>query len=199
MKEILVERISDKNELEKVHLLTTQGLMESGFLKTNSFDPHMPTSLNPELDTSSQTWVLAIKKIDEIIGTVSLTKDGPKGLNTDKLFKEETDKLRTEYNLLGSVWRILTARSYREDRRIFLELMKKAFEILANENVDVCLIMVEKKYAFFYKKMIGAKIISTKKIKLSNDLGIKEMSLMSTDRISIKKGRIFQDLDTTNY
>lgn len=161
-----IENLQDLSLMPEIYALAHDTAVESGLIapqKSGMLD------LNPHLDGIKQTTVLIAKCEGEIIGTNTLTLDGPNGIHTDTLFPAETNELRKKH-VLSSSWRIATHKKYRSDIRLISDLLKTSMKTGREMGITDCLFIVNLRHAQTYIKALNAEIVATKKITLDKSL-----------------------------
>ena len=157
-----IYKLTDYQRLFEISKLTKDAFSESGLILQNYNNQYL--NLYPHLNTIQETSILIAEINRKIIGTNSVTLDGPAGLHTDYYFKKETDFIRkTEDTVLGSSWRIATTQEYRNNIRLFLDLVQNTFIVTKKKNIETCLFVFAEKHEAFYKKMLDAETIAKKK------------------------------------
>jgi hypothetical protein len=120
---------------------------------------------NPHLDTIPETHIAVVKSGADLLGTVSITEDGPQKLATDPLFPIETDTIRRLAKHMGmkvcSPWRIITKDSYR-DLGVVIQLFSAVAEIVSGKNIDIMLFAINPRHIGFYTRMLGAEKVAVK-------------------------------------
>jgi len=153
-----IQKLTDLKRLPEIGRLIHDTFIESGLISTKC---KTTVDLYPHLNSRKETTILTAELNGKIIGTNSMTLDGPAGLHTDYYFKEETDFIRkTENTVLGSSWRIATSHEYRKKIRLFLDLIQKSFFIAKEKKIETCLFVFEKNHEEFYKKLLDAETIA---------------------------------------
>ena len=155
-----IHKLTDYSRLDEIHRLTHDTLVETGDITPQ---PDGKIILYPHLDHSEQTTILVAERSGIIIGTISMSIDGPDGLHTDSIFKNETDRIRREVtNGLASSWRIATSHEYRSHRGLVLDLIKHTFLARFELNVKVGLFVFNERHVPIYQRLLGAEIVSCK-------------------------------------
>jgi hypothetical protein len=110
-------------ELDAVHRLTHDSIVAGGYMLAR---PDGRLDSYPMLDASPLTTVLVAVCDGTIIGTNSLTADGPLGLHTDLYFPTETNIVRRDRRRLVSSFRIATAPAMKDRHgyALILDLVK---------------------------------------------------------------------------
>jgi hypothetical protein len=114
------------------------------------------------LDDIPESTVLVALSGGEIVGTCTLTFDGPRGLNVDEDFKEEADALRREGGLLCSVWRIATSPRCRGGPRVVLALITETIRLGVESGVTQCLIVCTPRHERIYRRLIRTQPLRVK-------------------------------------
>jgi hypothetical protein len=148
----------DDDDLNDVWRLTHDAYVTCGYAMPNEQGilRHCATLDDcPETDI-----VLARDDNDELVGTISLTEDGPRGLHVDKVFKTWADQVRwecaDEKKRLGASWRIVTKPEYRGTSSLLLKLICKTAELaFEKRNLDVLLYTFHPKHEKWYSKRLG--------------------------------------------
>lgn len=118
-KPYLIRAVRDDDELDQVYRITHDSIVEAGYMAPL---PGGRIVSYPHLDASPLTRILVAIEDGRVIGTNSITADGPPGLHTDRDFPDETAAVRAEGSLLVSSFRIATSTEAREQHGIGLIL-----------------------------------------------------------------------------
>ena len=144
----------------------------------------------PYLDGIIETSVIIVKdNNNHVIGTSSITKDGPYGLCVDSVFKDEVDKIRDEClylnKNLGAVWRMITINNYRGYIQLILSLIHYT-SIIAFDyyNLDIILYMIHPKHVAWYEKNLGFYILSGPR--LDHSVNMQPAMLMRGDKDKVQ-------------
>jgi hypothetical protein len=160
-----VKPLTDRSRMGEIYRLFHDCLVEEGELV-----PQRDGMLisHPELDSAAETTVLVSELGSDIIGTNTLTFDGPNGLNTDRYFKEETDRIRDRgVEGLCSSWRMAVSRDFRTSR-IAVSLITETLIHAVGKGGSMCLFVFHVRRVPFYRKFINADCVATKTIKLDD-------------------------------
>ena len=122
----------------------------------------------PHLDCIPETTVFIIEDDDNrIIGTNTVTIDGPFGLHVEDEFKSYVDSIRKEIyhenKILACSWRIVTAANHRSKIDILISLIGVTIYFCYLKRIDTVLFNFTLKHAKIYSKLIGLNIISEPK------------------------------------
>ncbi len=118
----------------------------------------------PYLDNIPETSVIIIVDNNTIVGTNSLTIDGPQKLCVDEDFPIETEKVRQrclkDNKKLAAAWRIITKTQVRHNITIILELIKQTIHLAQKQNIDEWLFSLHPKHERIYHKLLGLDTIA---------------------------------------
>jgi hypothetical protein len=154
---IEVTRVTEAFELDAVYRLTHDAWVEEGLIEPQ---PSGRMVRHPELDSDRDTHVLVAKGPDgSVLGTNSITFDGPLGLPMDHGLKGQVDKIRATVQRLAGSWRIATVLDCRSRISVLSALIIKTIDIAEELNVDSCLFLFAKRHERVYQKLIGARTI----------------------------------------
>ncbi len=177
-KNYTISVLEDYSRLDEIYRLAHDTFVDSNIIDPNE-DGKFITC--PHLDTISNTIILIAEQDNKIIGTISVTMDGPSGLHTDKWFKKETDEIRKNVaGNLASSWRIATLLNYRGSRLLVLDLILRSFEVVLENECDVCLFTFLNKHIRVYQRIIKAEIIKKMPVVLAGDV-LTDLNLMKMD------------------
>ena len=121
---IKITTANTPGQMRVVHELTYMAYRAKGLCQA---DPSERLQHYPHLDYIAETTVLMAMAGDKLVGTVSITLDGPEGLHVDEDFPEVMVRWRPGGLRLAAAWRIVTDPAYRGDRRIITGLMRAGF------------------------------------------------------------------------
>lgn len=152
-----IRPIKNHLEMEEVYRMTHDAYVDMGFI-----EPHADGRLvhYPHLDTLPETTVLVALVGGRIVGTNSLTLDGPVGLHVDEDFKAETDAVRATGRFLSSSYRINTLREFRHRRDIVMGLIRETVYIAINSGVKTCLFIFHKRHESIYRRLLNMKTVA---------------------------------------
>jgi hypothetical protein len=117
------------------------------------------------LDGIDETTVWIAEDLDErILGTISLTADGPAGLHVDEDFKDVADLVREECRLTGkklaASWRIVTRHDYHHQMPLSMGLIAAVVDAVRRGSYEVTLYTFNPRHEKFYRRMLGFKTIA---------------------------------------
>ncbi len=147
--------------MERVWRLTHDEYVRMGYARPqpNGLLQHF------ELDGIDETTVwLAEDKDEKILGTISLTADGPAGLHVDEDFKDVADYVRQECRLAGinlaAAWRIVTRSEYHHQMPLSMGLISAVVDAVRRRPYQVTLYTFNPRHEKFYRKMLGFETIA---------------------------------------
>ncbi len=122
------------SQLGAVHRLTYDAYLAEGLCQAS---PDGRLLHYPHLDDIAETTVLVATVGPRLVGTVSITVDGPAGLHVDDDFPNVMRRVRAPGRRLAAAWRIVTDPTYRRDQRLITRLMRAGFEELIARRADL--------------------------------------------------------------
>ena len=177
---MVVRRIQTTQELHDVWRLTHDVYVKAGYCKRRETGWLIHY---PRLDNIIETAVFIAIENGRIIGTNSITLDGPKGLHVDDDFPKEVNKIRKEGRRLVASWRIVT-----DCKGIMpvVRLIKKTLAFGLNELwAETALFTFNPEHENFYKKYLNMTTIAKRDCigKLHNAPAV----LMRADKETIRR------------
>ena len=154
-----VRNIHTDNELDEIYRLVHDAYAERGYIEPH---PDGRLILYPHLDHIPQTTVLVAVEGGKVVGTNSLTLDGPNGLPSDEDFKKECDAIRREGRPLASSWRLCTRTGFRDERRIVMGLIAKTVRLALECGVRTCVFTINPRHAGVYQSLLNMKLVARK-------------------------------------
>jgi hypothetical protein len=121
---IEIRQAGSASELEEVYRLTHDAYVEREYCRPR---PDGRLVHYPHLEGIPETIVLIALLDGRVVGSVSVTLDGPRGLHVDQDFGDTCDAVRREGVRVCAAWRIVTRRSLRGERRVVMALIKATF------------------------------------------------------------------------
>ena len=113
----------------------------------------------PHLDGIPQTTVFTALENEQLLGTVTLTEDGPAGLSVDSEFKDLVDPFRKLPCKIASVWRLVTQPTIRRSL-VVMSLIGKVIETCTEQNIYLVFLVINPKHEKFYNRMLCFQTIS---------------------------------------
>jgi hypothetical protein len=155
---LIIRPVANEEELTQVHRLTHDAYVSVGYATPQ---PDRRLVHYGDFDHLPETTVLVAVVQNEIVGSLSLTLDGPWGLTVEKDFKRVCDSLRYSGRSLGVVWRLAMSKSASPSRHIVMELFHSTFDLALLQGANTCLITVNPKHQTVYQRMLNATVVST--------------------------------------
>jgi hypothetical protein len=153
----IIRPIANENELELVHRLTHDAYVAMGYATPQ---PSGKLVHYGDFDHLPETTVLVVERGNEIIGTGSLTLDGPWGLTVEKDFKRVCDHLRYSGRSIAVAWRLVIAKSAGASNRIILDLLREFVNLTASQGVNTTLITVNPRHQSAYQRLLNATVLA---------------------------------------
>ena len=116
-----IRPIRDDCELDEIRRLVHDAYLDAGLIRSQ---PGGRLIYCPHLDGIPETTVLVAELNGVMVGTSTLTCDGPKGLHLDEEYPAELHRVRGEHRRLASSWRLAVRWESRMHRSIFLHLLR---------------------------------------------------------------------------
>lgn len=149
---MVIRAILNDDELDTVHHLTHDQYVVEGFTAPQ---PDGRLRYYDDIEAAAENMVLVAIEDNAIIGTVSLTLDGPAGLHVDHDFPVECAAIRAEGGTVGGVWRIITAPGLRTGTAVILDLIRSSTDVLDRFGVDTALCEFNPRHERAYRKLLG--------------------------------------------
>lgn len=147
-------------ERREVYALTYRVYLSEGYCEPNDA---CELRHYAHLDRMPETTIFLARRGGRLVGTNSLTLDGPAGLHVDGDFPEQMEEVRRECGqhqwTLAATWRIVTDPQYRNQITLLWELLGRTFCEAVEQGVDVLVASFHPKHERFYRRMVGARII----------------------------------------
>ena len=177
-------RIATPEEMNQVYRLTYKEYLRQGYCKSNNEERLIH---NDHLDNIPETTVIIAIENGIVIGTNSLTLDGPNQLCVDIDFpeevKQEREKCQEENKILSASWRIVTDSQSRSSFKIVLQLINETVKQIIKSNSDIILFSFHPKHEYFYHKLLGLETITSNYCKSVGNPGV----LMKIDTKNLTK------------
>lgn len=178
---VIVRPVRSGAELEEVYRITHDAFLERGYC---SPQPNGQLIHYPKLENIPETTVLVALQEGQVMGTVSLTLDGPHGLHVDTDFKATVDQVRAEGIKVGAAWRIATRHALRGERQVVMaligEVVSYAFEVF---DLDTFLCTFNPRHERIYGRLLGMRTIARNEV--SEGLENAPAVLMRCDRANV--------------
>lgn len=155
---VTVRPVRSSFELAEVYRLTHDTYVERGYCLPQ---PDGKLIHYPQLENIPETTVLVALQDGQVMGTVSLTLDGPCGFHVDTDFKPVCDQVRAEGIKVGASWRIATRQALRGERQVVMaligEVVSYAFEVF---ELDTFLCTFNPRHERIYGRLLGMRTIA---------------------------------------
>lgn len=155
-----IRHVRSLRELDQVHRLTHESIVSGGYMAPQ---PGGRLISYPELDLSPRTSILIAVANRAVIGTNSITADGPLRLHTDRYFPRETEAVRSEGRRLVSSFRIATDPAWRGDggSRLVLDLVRWSLLVaIQRYRFETILCTFNPKHRRVYERLLGARTLA---------------------------------------
>jgi predicted GNAT family N-acyltransferase len=176
-------RIATQADMSNVYKLTYQSYLKEHYCQENNKQELIHY---PHLDNIEETTVIIVDEDGKIIGTNTVTLDGPNKLHTDEDFSEETERVRQECleknKKLGCSWRIVTSSDNRNNKAVICLLFNKTVEIMVDKAMDICLFIFNPKHLSFYHKIFGLELVTSNVCKSVSAPGVLMIGEVNTIR-----------------
>jgi len=118
----------------------------------------------PHLDQITETTAIMAEEGGELVGTISVTEDGPYGLHVDETFPAKVEQVRCACDRsgkrLGASWRIVTRPESRMGFRVFRKLVTAAIGDMVRRGLDVTLYSFNPRHERAYQRLLGLETIA---------------------------------------
>ena len=155
---VIIRPVANEDELDMVHHLTHDNYVAMGYA---SPQPNRKLAHYGDFDHLIETTILVAIRDNEVIGSASVTMDGPWGLTVDKDFKRICDMLRYNGRSLAVIWRLVIAKSAGPSLKILMGLIQQVTNRALMEGVNTALITVNPKHQTVYQRLVNATVLST--------------------------------------
>jgi hypothetical protein len=155
---VIIRPVANEDELAMVHRLTHDAYVSMGYATPQ---PDRRLVHYGDFDHLPETTILVALRQDEIVGSMSLTLDGPWGLTVETDFKKVCDSLRYSGRSLAVIWRFVITKSENSSRQVLMALFQKVTAFALMEGVNTCLITVNPKHETVYQRLLNATVVST--------------------------------------
>lgn len=131
-------------------------LVHAEYLRKGLITPEMDGMFSHyrHLDCIPETVPLAAVDGNRLVGTMTLTFDGPKGLPTDMEYPDETAELR-QWHKLATCWRLATDIVCHSSGTVSMALMISAAKLLMEHGEPTVLMECNPRHRTFYKRVLG--------------------------------------------
>jgi hypothetical protein len=153
-----IRKAATNQELESVYRLTHDAYVEMKYAKPQ---PDGRLIHYPQLENIPETTVMIADSGSRVLGTLSITVDGPMGLNTDRDFPKHTREIRSQTNMLAACWRMVTCKDCRHKKSIIKDLLKESLKYIFRQlEIDTLLFTVNPSHERVYQLLFGCETIA---------------------------------------
>ena len=154
---IEIRAVQGPEELKAVYRMTHDAYVDMGFIRPR--DDGMLIHY-PHLDRINETTVLLALLDGRIVGTNSLTLDGPIGLHVDEDFGLETNHIRADGRTLAACYRMNTLPEVRLHNAIVMSLIRETVWRALESDVQTCLFIFHKRHERVYQRLLNMKTVA---------------------------------------
>ncbi len=154
---IEVRPVRSEVELDEVYRLTHDAFVEQEYCRPQPDGRFMHCL---RFDRIPETTVFIALRHGRIIGSLSVTLDGPEGLPVEVDFDSECDRIRQEGSLLANGWRMVTRKQCRASRRLVFAMLREGVGHCREAGVRTCLHCVNPKHERAYQKLLKWKTVA---------------------------------------
>lgn len=147
----------DDTDLDHVYRLTHDAYVALGYIAPR---PDGRFRHYEAVDAAPENMVLVALEDGAVVGTVSVTLDGPAGLHVDHDFAGETAAVRAEGRPVGACWRIVTEPRHRASAALVMELIRATGDVFARCGVATALCTFAPRHERAYQRAIGLTTIA---------------------------------------
>lgn len=140
------------DDLDAVYRLTHDAYVALGYIAPQ---PAGRLRHYADIDAAPENVVLVGDEGGTIVGTVSVTVDGPARLHVDHDFRAACDAVRAEGAPVAASWRIVTAPDHRASSALVLELIRAVIDVVRRFGVDTVLMSFAPHHERAYSRLLG--------------------------------------------
>ena len=144
-------------DLDAVYRLTHDAYVALGYVPPQ---PDGRLRHYGDVEAAPENVVLVAEEAGAIVGTVSVTVDGPAGLHVDHDFRAACDAVRAEGMPVGAAWRIVTLPDHRASSALVLELIRAVIDVLHRFGVTTALLSFAPNHERAYTRLLGMATIA---------------------------------------
>jgi len=152
-----IRPVIDDTDLDHVYRMTHDAYVELGYIAPR---PDGRFRHYEDVDAAPENMVLVAVEEGVIVGTVSVTLDGPAGFHVDHDFATEIAAVRAEGQPVGASWRIVTEPRHRASTAVVLELIRATVDVFARFGVATGLCTFAPRHERAYQRAIGMETIA---------------------------------------
>ena len=154
--DVQVRQATTNVEFCEVYRLTYRVYAASGYCNPS---PGRKLQHYPHLDEIPATTVLIAIDKSLVIGTVSITLDGPVGLHVDEDFAKEMKQIRWQCGKakrkLSGIWRIVTDPLCRSQWIVVKRLIGAITQVALDQDVGLIMCDFHPAHEKFYRRVVG--------------------------------------------
>jgi len=154
-----VRPIHNLQELRQVYQLTHECYVSTGHFRAH---PSQMIVHYPNFDHIPETEILVAVMDGVIVGSVSVTFDGPAGFTVEEEFKEQCAVIREEGVPMAAVWRLVVADSVRANRAVLMSLVDTVVTRIRKRDIPLALFAVNPKHERVYCHLLNMEVVARK-------------------------------------
>lgn len=147
-----IRPVVDDADLDGVYRLTHDAYVELGYIAPR---PDGRLRHYADIDAAPENMVLLAVEDGVIVGTTSITLDGPAGFHVDHDFGPAAAAVRAEGRPFGAAWRIVTEPRHRSNTAVVFELIHATIDVLWRFGVETGLCTFAPRHERVYQRAIG--------------------------------------------
>ena len=154
---MLIRPATSTADLDAVYRLTHDAYIALGYCAPQ---PDGRLRHYTDIDTAPENMVVVVEEAGAIVGTVSITLDGPAGLPSEQRFGGAVDAIRAEGTVIGACWRLVTEPGHRATDAVLIELMRSTVTVFSGFGVDTALLSLAPRHERAYNRIFGTVTIA---------------------------------------
>jgi hypothetical protein len=156
---ISVAPVRDRRGLDRIHRLVHDAYVRSNYI---SPQPRGRLIYCPHLDSIPETTVLVAEGGGAILGTSTLTLDGPAGFHCEHEYPEAVAAIRRENRPLASLWRLALEAPAGDRVATLLALIRANQRLIRARGVQTCLFALVAHFEPLYRRLLNARRVAAK-------------------------------------
>lgn len=131
-------------------------LVHAEYLRRGLIEPQMDGFFShySHLDCIPETMPLVAMADGRLVGTATVTLDGPRGLPTDSTYADKTSELRIQYKLAAG-WRLATDIECHSSHAVSAALLAAAARLLLEHAEPTLLMECHQRHVPYYRRRLG--------------------------------------------
>lgn len=166
----VVREINDVAGLSEVYRLVYREYFKLGYAEPNCDEI---LSHYAELDGIDETTVIGAYYDGELVGTNSITVDGPMGLHVDHDFPDQVGRIRNWCKAsglrLGASWRIVTKSTVRHSFGVLVDIVRATVRKGCELGLHITLYSFHPSHERRYKRFLGLQTVAYDICRAAND------------------------------